>query len=250
MNRALAALGHGLRTTFVGGTRLFVLAPVIPLLAIVPEFVQHVAEIRLGMFESREAFGALAMHPERWSFGYAKIAGFILAILAAARYWGGAHNRWWDLRGVAWGPFLIAFAVNAVVSVAVVAIRQRLAGTSYMVFEIAASIATLPLLLYLIGPLLGDRTMTLRRAYTGGWGRLVLMAVLLVVAFLPAQIVHGLNHTWALGKEPAVVWALMTWDAVLVGLMACWFGAALGAGYRSGEPDGDSDPSPDPLPVR
>ena len=119
-----------------------------------------------------------------------------------------------------------------------------------MVFEIAASIATLPLLLYLIGPLLGDRTMTLRRAYTGGWGRLVLMAVLLVVAFLPAQIVHGLNHTWALGKEPAVVWALMTWDAVLVGLMACWFGAALGAGYRSGEPDGDSDPSPDPLPVR
>ena len=67
--------------------RLFWLAPLIPLIAILPEFVQHVWEVNAGMFASKAAFNAHAMDPERWQFGYFKIAGLVLSILAAARFW-------------------------------------------------------------------------------------------------------------------------------------------------------------------
>lgn len=247
MKEWFASLGAGLKTTFVGGTRLFVLAPLIPLIAILPEFLQHIVEIKLGMFASKPAFQALAMDPTRWAFGYAKIAGLVLAMFAAARYWGGARERWWDLRNVAWKPFLIALAGNAALTVAMFVIGGRLSASAKPVFDIVATIATLPLLIWLIGPLLGDATMTLRRAYTAGWGRLLLMVLLAALAFWPASLLHQWDHRWALSASLPVVWALMTWDALLVGLIACWTGAALGAGYRGGS--SDAEPRCEPLPV-
>lgn len=248
MKNWFAALGAGLKTTFVGGTRLFLLAPLIPLIAILPEFLQHIVEIKLGMFENKAAFNAMAMDPTRWVSGYAKVVGLVLAIFAAARYWGGARERWWDLRTVAWKPFLIALAGNTTLSVAMFVIGNRLSVSAKPVFDTIATLATLPLLVWLIGPLLGDATMSLRRAYTRGWGRLLRMVLLAVVAFWPAGILHQWNHRWSLGAPDAVVWALMVWDAVLVGLIACWTGAALGTGYRGG--GADSDPAPaTPLPV-
>lgn len=246
----LASLGTGLKTTFIGGSRLFLLAPLIPLLAIVPEFLQHIVEIKLGMFESKTAFKALELDPTRWAFGYAKVAGLLLAMFAAARYWGGARERWWDLRTIVWRPFLIALAGNAAVAIAMFVVGGRLSATAKPVFDAVVMIATLPMLVWLIGPLLGDRTMTLRRAYTSGWGRLLLMAVLAVAAFWPASVLHQWDHRWAMGAPPAAVWALMVWDAVVVGLIACWTGAALGAGYRGGETGVEPDHSAEPLPIR
>ena len=243
-----ASLGAGLKTTFIGGTRLFVLAPLIPLIAILPEFLQHIVEIELGMFASKAAFNALQMDPTRWAFGYAKVAGLVIAIFAAARYWGGARERWWDLRTVAWKPFLIALAGNTAATVAMFVVGSRLSPAAKPVFDAVVTIASLPLLVWLIGPLLGDRAMTLRRAYTGGWGRLLLMMLLAAAAFWPASLLHQWNHRWAMGGSDAVVWALMAWDAVLVGLIACWTGAALGAGYRGGS-NGKAGPAGDPLPV-
>ena len=248
MREWLASLGAGLKTTFVGGSRLFVLAPLIPLIAVLPEFAQHIVEIKLGMFASKAAFGALQMDPTRWAFGYAKIAGLVIAIFAAARYWGGARERWWDLRTVAWKPFLIALAGNVALAIAMFVIGSRLSTTAKPAFDALATIATLPFLVWLIGPLLGDATMTLRRAYTGGWGRLLFIALLAVAAFWPASILHQWDHRWTFGATGPAVWALMVWDAVLVGLIACWTGAALGAGYREGSSDA-AKPRGEPLPV-
>ena len=53
-----------------------------------------------------------------------------------------------------------------------------------------------------------------------------------------------------MGAPQAAVWALMVWDAVVVGLIACWTGTALGIGYRGGHPDGESEPLVEPLPIR
>ena len=43
------------------GFSLFWLAPMAVALVVIPEFAQHVAEIKLGMFESRAAAHALSM---------------------------------------------------------------------------------------------------------------------------------------------------------------------------------------------
>ena len=236
MREAFARIGDALKVTFLGGLSIFRFAPIIPLLVMVPEFVQHVYEIQSGMFVSKAAFNAEAMSDTRWLFGYAKIAGLVLAIFAAARFIGGAGTRWWDLRTIAWRAFLIALAVN----VAATMLFEVLAGSSAQDLPLAITfvvqIVLLPLLVYLLGPLFGDRTMTLRRSYTVGWLAALLIGLLVMLAFAPAQWVHGTNHTLAMGRPDLIVWALMVWDTLLVGVMACWMGAALAAGYWLGRP--------------
>lgn len=236
MKDIIARLGNGLKVTFLGGLSLFWLAPLIPLISIIPEFVQHVAEIRMGMFESEEVFNANAMSEERWTFGYFKIAGLLIAVLAAARFLGGAGKRWWDLRTIAWKPFLIALALNIAVTVIGAAMMNGSIGEVPEILGLAFQIATLPLFIYLVGPLYGDQTMTLKRAYTSGWIAAAMAALFSLIAWGPAQLLHQYNHTLALGRGDIIVWALMIWDSVLVGLMACWMGAALAAGYWLGRP--------------
>lgn len=229
--RALGAL-------YRDGARLLWLAPLIPLLAIVPEFVQHIAEVRLGMFESRENFVALDQDPARMSFGYAKIAGLVLAMLAAARFWGDAAHRWWDLRGVLWKRFGLAIVLNAAVALPIEAMRGRIGDNVLLAVQTVLTVATLPLIVYLFAAFLGNSAMTLRAAFTSGWRRLPLLMLLLVAAFVPAQAVHQLNHTVALGRPETLVWLLMVWDSLLVGLLACWVGTAMAMSCRDSGPEG------------
>ncbi|QZD94465.1 hypothetical protein [Qipengyuania gelatinilytica] len=236
MKDILARLINGLKVTFLGGISLLWLAPIIPLISIVPEFAQHVAEIQLGMFDSKEAFSAKAMSEERWFFAYFKIAGLLIAILAAARFLGGAGKRWWDPRTVDWKRFLFALALNIAAGVIGFLIAGSVESGVPDVVNMAFQIATLPLLIYLVGPLYGDKSMTLKRAYTVGWFSAAMAGFFSLAAWLPAQPLHEYNHTLAMGQGDLVVWALMIWDSVLVGLMACWLGAGLAAGYWLGRP--------------
>ena len=236
MKGIFGRLVNGFKVTAWGGFSLFWLAPLIPLISIAPEFAQHVAEIQLGMFDSDEAFTAGANSEDRWFFAYFKIAGLFIAILAAARYFGGAGKRWWDLRTIVWKPFLIALALNVAATGIGVLLQNGTLGDVPDLVDYAYQLVTLPLLIYFVGPLFGDGTMTLKRAYTFAWPAVALAALYSLVLWLPAQWLHQSNHTWALGQSDAVVWALMTFDALLVGLMACWMGAALAAGCWLGRP--------------
>lgn len=238
MTAFLATARQAFRDTFIGGPSLFWLAPAIPMLIFIPEGAQHIAEIQIGMFESREAARATANSPVRWAFGYVKIAGIFLTLLAAVRYWGGAKERWWDPRTIAWKPFLIALAANIAVGAANEAVMLPFDEASGEVVGTIFTLATLPFLVWLIAPLLDDATMTLRRAYTKGWLALVLMVGLAALAYVPGLWLHSQNHRWAIGAPDAAVWALMLWDTLWTALFVTCAGSALGAGYRAvfGEP--------------
>ena len=230
----LRGLGRALLATFRDGTRLLWLAPLIALFAGLTEFAQHVGEIELGMFASPAAFKALQNNPLRWNFGYAKFAGLFLTIFAAARYWSlpeGTRQRWWDPRTVAWRPFLIGVALNGAVSAAAFLFKPALSAAAFQAVNIALSLATLPLLVYMFGGLFGDRAVRLGEVYRTGWLRAPAMALCFLVAMVPAQLLHRFNHIAAMGAPEAMVWALMVWDALLVALMACWAGTGLAAGY-------------------
>ena len=236
MNGPFGRLFDGLRVTVFGGLSLFWLAPVIPMIAIAPEFAQHVAEIDLGMFASKEAFDAQANSDQRWAFAYFKIAGLLIAALAASRFIGGARKRWWDPRTIAWKQFLIALGLNIVATVVGMPLEDLSAGTESAFLLYGYQILTVPLTIYLLGSLFGDRTMTLKQAYTKGWIAVILVAIYWLVGWGPAQLLHQYNHTLAMGQGDAVVWALMVFDSLLVGAMACWMGAAFAAGYWLGRP--------------
>ena len=230
----LRGFGEALLATFRDGTRLLWIAPLIALIAGLTEFAQHIAEINLGMFASPAAFKALQNDPLRWNFGYVKIAGLFLTIFAAARYWSlpeKLRHRWWDLRTVAWRPLLIGGALNGLVTWLIYVLKPALSIPAFETVNIALSLATLPIMVYMLGGLFGDRKVRLKDVYRTGWPRAAAMALFFLAAIGPAQLIHHFNHTAAMGAPGPAVWTLMAWDALLVALMACLAGTGLAAGY-------------------
>lgn len=218
------------------GVRIWWLAPLIPLLIVVPEFAQHVAEIWLGMFEGLEGARAAADDPTRWAFGYLKIAGLLLAILATIRFWGvqGRSVPWWDVRDVAWRSVLTAMALMAFSAVPGLLLQPVIGEVAAGWVDIALMVATLPLFPLLVAGLSGDRGTGLRAMFISlrGWLSALRMIVFAAAVWVPLQWLHGANHGWAMGAAEPVVWALMVWDSLVVGLLATMAGTALHHGWR------------------
>lgn len=238
--------GRQLRELYRRGFALFLLAPVIIAMVAVPEFVQHWFEIRSGMFESAERARALANDPERWAFGYAKLAGLLIAMFAAARFWSARARggRWWDLREIAWFRLVVAIALFALLP----ALADFLHGPVYWIAYIVLSIAVLPLVFVVLGALFGARRPGLVEGLRDGWRWLPLLALLLVAAYLPPMAAHyGLHHV-ARGLATPLVWVLMTLDSLVVGLIAAFTGAAFALAYDAAWPPVTSGPAPSSPP--
>ena len=217
------------------GISMLWLAPAVLALVVVPEFLQHVAEINLGMFDSRDSARAVGGDPLRWAFGYAKIAGLVLTFLAAARFWWvrGRDERWWDVRTIAWGRFLLGLLLFGGLPLLGELIEPLAGTTAKDVATWLLTFAALPFALLMLAGLFGDRQPTLRQMFIRGWPALLILCVLLPLAFAPAQILHGYNHRWAFGAEPVLVWTLMIFDSLVVGLLAGLTGTALYLGYAA-----------------
>lgn len=225
---------HTLRDAF----RMWWLAPAIPLIAVIPEFVQHVVEIQIGMFDSREAGKALANDPTRWAFGYAKLAGYLIAILAAARFWAARAQglAWYSPWGIAWKVFGIALVLNGLFSGLTWVLEDPLKGalgeTATNAISLALNLITLPLLVLLVAGLVGDGKATLASVYRTGWGAALRIVLLSALVLVPLMALHRLNHDLAFGAHPALVWALMVFDSLVIGLLATGWGTAIHHGYR------------------
>jgi hypothetical protein len=227
--------GRAVGETYRKGFGLIVAAPAVAALAVMPEFAQHVAEIQLGMFVSRDAFVALQADPTRMAFGVVKVAGLVLCMLAAARYWAceGSVKRTFAMPLKDVGRTLFALAVNLVVSLPQVPTEKAGLPAALEYAIVAASwILSLLLLAYMVGAVIGDREMTLARSLKRGWRFLPLLILLGAIAYLPPFALHMGAHLLAIGSAPAMVWVVMTLDALVVGLLASLVGSALYVAYR------------------
>ncbi len=236
MMRAIRAIGGVLGGWLSGAWWVMRVAPWIALFALLTEGAQHVAEIQLGMFGSRAAFTALADDATRWAFGYAKIAGLLLSVLIAAR-------------AVALGSAARAVRPGWRALVTVVALLVLTTGID-LAAKSAAALAALPepvlmtmnlvaqtvLTVFLLAALFDDRLIGWRGWWQGFKGSLV-MIVLAALACVPMQMVHGLNHRFALGAPDASVWALMAFDTLWIGALAVLLGSALATGWRTCVPN-------------
>lgn len=224
IRETFALFGQTLRD----GLRIWWLAPLIPALVVAPEFIQHIAEIRIGMFESKEAFRLLADDPRRMVWGFLKIAGLLLAILAAVRFWGAAEQgqKWWNLRGIHWKALGIAAVLMALTSVPEWLLTGRVSEQAALAVTAVITLATLPLIVYLVRALAGGEPLPLKTAFTRGWWPSLRILLFAAATWMPLQWLHGQTHVWAMGQPDALVWALMAFDALLVGLLATMAGTA------------------------
>jgi hypothetical protein len=235
MKAGFRRAGQALAQLYPRGISLLWKAPLMLALVMVPEFLQHVAEIQIGMFDSKEQAIAVANDPTRWAFGYAKIAGLVLAILAAARFWGARERgvAWYRLADVDWRRFGLGFLLFGLIPATPALLEAQLGKSVADAVALALTILFLPALFLMLAGLFGDRTTSARPIWRRSWPRAILMVLLLVLAFAPAQWLHGLNHKWAFGADPIVVWTLMIFDSVLVGLLAGLTGTAFYLGYAA-----------------
>ena len=235
MKAGLKRAGQALARLYPMGFSLLWKAPLVLALVIVPEFIQHIVEIRLGMFDSAEAFRALSADPTRMAFGIAKIIGLIAAMLAAARFWAtrDSGRAWYGIADIAWRRFALGFLLFMLLPAAPALLEPQIGKPNAQAIGIVMSLIMLPMLFLMLAGLFGDRQTTSRDMWRRSWPWAVLMAALLVLAFAPAQWLHGMNHRWALGADPALVWALMIFDSLLVGLLAGLVGTAFYLGYTA-----------------
>lgn len=232
------------------GFRIWWLAPMIPLLVVIPEAIQHVAEIRIGMFDSIEEAREVAEDPRRMVWGYLKIAGLVMAILAAARFWGAATRgeRWWDLRRLAWRPLALGLAGWALAALPSLLLQSLIGEERSGWLDMLLTLATLPIFTLIAAGLAGDGTLTLKRAFTRGWLPALRMLLFLVLTWGPLALLHAYNHRWAMGAGEPLVWLLMAVDSLVVGLLATMAGTAIYHGYASLARDhGASPPGRGPV---
>ena len=231
----LRGTGWAIVSTYRRAVRMWLVAPAIVAIAVVPEFAQHVAEIHLGMFESREAFKALSNDPLRWTFGYAKVAGLILAMLATVRFLAFGSMRQALLIRPA-NLLRLAFAMGLTFIAELPFQWLREASASILLDGILTAVSVVlqaGLLVYVVGTLIDDRSNSLRVAFGERWPTAILMTLLAAVAFLPAQALHTGNHLAAMGQHPLIVWPIMLFDSLLVGMIATLVGAALYTAYAA-----------------
>lgn len=241
--------GRALARLYPMGISLMWKAPLVMALVVVPEFLQHVAEIRLGMFDSKAQAIAVANDPTRWAFGYAKIAGLVLTFFAAARFWAAREKgvAWYRLSDIAWGRFALGFLLFGLLPAVPGLFAAQVGKGVADGIGLALTIALIPALFLLLAGLFGDRTTSVAAMWRRSWPWAVLTVLLLVLAFMPAQWLHGMNHKWAFGAQPALVWALMIFDSLLVGLLAGLTGTALYLGYAAFRDTASPNANPDAL---
>lgn len=213
---------------------LFWVGPLVVALVVIPEFLQHVAEIHIGMFDSLERGRAVANDALRMGLGYAKLTGLALTFIAAARFWwcqthGG---RWYDIRQIAWGRLILGFFLFMIVG-SVGELFPLLANREApFAFSTFFSLLSLPFLFVLLAGLFGDRTTPVKTLVTKSWPWVLLLALLVPLGFAPLIWLHSKNHYWAMGAHDAIVWALMIFDSLVVALMASSVGAGLFIAYN------------------
>lgn len=235
MKAGFQRAGQALAQLYPMGVSVLWKAPLVLALVIVPEFIQHIVEIRIGMFDSLEAFRSLQLDETRMAVGFVKIAGLVLATVASARFCATRDQgiAWYSPAGIDWRRFGLGFLLFMLLPAAPALFGSLIGKSNAQTIGIIISILLLPTLFLMLAGLFGDRITSHRDMWRRSWPWAALMALLLVLAFVPAQWLHAMNHEWALGADPAAVWALMIFDSLLVGLIAGLTGTALYLGYAA-----------------
>lgn len=219
-----------IKAAYGGSAKVALAAPLIFLLPAAAELVQHVAEIRSGMFASIAAMEAAADDGARMGFGVIKIFSLIMLIYwvnRALAIMDGARLRLiGDARSARLFAGVIAYAI-------VLAAVQLFGGTLLapwvpdertlmligFVFFFAATGMEIWLSVWKAGASLGNARLGILASLGVMRGNFWWSLGYFLLMFLPLMVLHyGLNLV-AIGWPETMVWALMIADSLVVGYL-------------------------------
>lgn len=207
-------------------------ARAVPLLFLLPlavEFIQHVIEYRAGMFTSFEGMAAAGNDAGRIGFGQVKSLSLILLIYWVSRWLAFGRDPARPIVGDRISARLFAGVAILFILAGLVPqfggafLTPLMPNRALFGIGIAVFVATLVLNIYLmvwkVGAALGNPALTIPASFRTMHGNFWLSLAVDVAIFLPPMIAHYALNILAVGKPAGLVWTLLAVDSLVVGLL-------------------------------
>lgn len=209
--------------------RIALALPLLYALGFATELVQHVVEVRIGLFASIDAMRTLGEHPARMGFGYVKGLSLILLVYWVSR-WHFAGEGGGRIIGDARSARLFAAVIVYGLLVALLQhYGDRLlapviddpgtVNTAILLLMLLATMADVYLAPWKVSAALGNPRIgipTSVRLIRGGfWWSFAFS----IVTMLPLMALHYALNIFAVGRGAAATWALLVLDAAVVGYL-------------------------------
>jgi hypothetical protein len=203
-----------------------------PLLFAVPaaiEFVQHVIEMRIGMYESIEAAKAVEAHGARLGWGLVKALSLTLAGYWLARFLlmpeGASAARRFDPVAARLYFWVMLWSLALTLPALWGGDAMRAAGLGDYAMKAGITLTLLSFIVnvmlapWFVGAALGNSRLGFLRSirlvgWDVWWG-----ALFSIAAILPPMVLHYAFAFLAIGAAPSAAWAIMAVDSVLVGYL-------------------------------
>lgn len=219
-----------LKEIYMRSGRYALLCPLLFLVPVVIEMVQHIVEIQAGMYVNRAGVLAAESDPLRLAIGHVKVIALFLTGYWAARFLvfgdDAAAARRIDPVAVrlfvpvmAWGLFWLIFMQDGPHIARAIGVGGDPA-VPMMLGGFIVSLLFEPLLsAWKTAAAAGNPAIDFVRSIQLV-GRIYLRAVIVsLLAMLPLMVAHYALAILAVGSAPTLVWTLMAVDSVLVGYL-------------------------------
>jgi hypothetical protein len=243
-------MGRDLIEVFVRSGRYALLCPVLFLVPVAIEMVQHAVEIRAGMYIDIAGLKAAEGDVLRLIIGHVKVIALFLTGYWAARFlvFGDDPVAARRIDPVAvrlfvpvmvWGLFWLILVQDVPLIADAAGVSGNVAAWVLMLSLIVSLLFEPLLSAWKTAAAAGNPAIGFVRSIRLTRGVYLYAVVVSLLAMLPLMVTHYALAFLAVGKAPAVVWAVMALDSLLVGylgvvMVAAAFVVARRAGVKAG----------------
>lgn len=216
---------QNLRAIYSGSSRTMRALPLLALVPVVFELIQHVVEVQIGMYLSLDAAKAVEHHPARMAMGLVKVIAITLPVYWTARYLATSDRQFasqFEPRAISLFSLVLLFQ-TAMAAIQMFILPQN--STVVLVgMALGLPIAALLAAWYVAAPL-GNSYIGPARSARVMAPVLFSTILLSFLAMLPLMVVHYGLAAFALLGPKSVLWPTLIVDSILVG----WLSSILAA---------------------
>ena len=210
---------HAFRSAYAGGLAFVRDCLALTLVPAAFDLLQHVVEVRIGMYDSLAAAQALADSPMRTAFGLLKVASLTLPAYWVMRFLPRRDARFAvRVESPAWQLFLLFLIVQIVLEAIDLYLLPRHGWWAPVVFLVAMVEGAL-FAAWAVGASWGNERMSVQASIRLMAPRLIWTLAFQVVVTLPFLVPHYALCVFAMMGAKSILWPALVVDSLLVGVM-------------------------------
>lgn len=217
---------NAFRASYRGGIAIMLACPLLALVPVVFEIVQHAVEVQIGMYDSLAAAEATENHPLRMAFGVLKVTSLILPVYWVARYLETSDSRFATQFDRAAVTLFVGFVAFQVMLAGLQLFILPRAGWWLLAAFVGGQVIGVLVSAWGIAAALGNDAIGPRRSIAVMAPQLGWSFAFSITVMLPLMIPHYALGAAALLGPKVLLWPLLILDSLLVG----WIATVMAAG--------------------